>query len=155
MTKQWIIGLSFAMTFAAASPAFGQTYSLPAHPLPISESSSAPASRSWQPPAGGHTVAEYRRNAAHWEVAYLALSAIDTAETADCISRHRCEEGNFLIGKHPSVGKLLLIRGLTGAAHFGIFKFLDSKNSINSRSFAIGSAVVQAGVVALNARFVF
>lgn len=116
----------------------------------------APASaRPWQPPAGGHTAEEYRRNAEHWELAYLALSAVDVAQTAECINRGRCAEGNPLYGRHPKVGRLVAIRAAVDVAHYGIFKYLNDRNPIDARSFAIGSAVVQGGVVALNLRYAF
>jgi len=109
----------------------------------------------WLPPRGGHTAEEYRKNATHWELAFLALSVVDTAQTAECISRGRCKEGNPLLGHHPSVGHLILIRGLGDLAHYGIFRYLNDRNPVEARSWAIGSTVVEGGVVALNIRYVF
>lgn len=113
------------------------------------------AAEPWQPPRGGHTAEEYRRNATHWEMAFLALSVVDTVQSAECISHHRCREGNPLLGHHPSVGRLLLTRGVGDLAHYGIFRYLNARNPIQARSWAIGSTIVQGGVVALNVRYAF
>jgi hypothetical protein len=117
--------------------------------------SSAASAEPWKAPPGGHTAEEYRRNATRWEMAFVGLSVIDTLQTAECINRGRCDEGNPIYGRHPSVGKLVAIKAAGVAAHYGIFRYLNARNPINSRSWAIGAAVVTGGAVALNARFMF
>ena len=116
---------------------------------------SAANARPWKAPKGGHTAEEYRKNAGHWEMAALALTVVDTAETINCINRGRCEEGNPLIGRHPSVGHLLLIRGLGDLAQYGVFRYLNDRDPIKARSFAIGGAIAGVAGVAINLRYAF
>ena len=140
MRKQWLIGATIA---AAASIAF------PA----------AASAEPWQPPKRppprGWTWEQLHKNGIRWELSYLALSAIDTAQTLDCLHRNKCSEGNPIFGSHPSAKRLIVTRVLIGAAHFAVFKALNDRNPINGRSFAIGGAVVEGGVVALNMRYTF
>lgn len=119
-------------------------------------SAATPAmARPWKAPPGGHTAEEYRRNAGHWEMAYLALSAVDLAQTASCLHRERCSEANPLIGRHPSMGKLVAIRAAGGLAQYGVFRYLNDRDPIKARSWAIGATVVQGLGVGLNARLMF
>lgn len=101
------------------------------------------------------SLKEARRATRHWEAALLILSAIDTAQTADCISRHVCHEGNPLIGKHPTVKRLIVTRLLFDAAHVGLISLLNRKHPREAWSLAMGGAFAQGGVVLLNARFAF
>jgi hypothetical protein len=90
-----------------------------------------------------------------WEVGYLALSAIDTAQTIDCLHRGECAEGNPLFGKHPSAGKLIAAKVLFGAAHFALINHVNERNPHAALRLVQGSVIMQAGVVGLNARFAF
>jgi hypothetical protein len=90
-----------------------------------------------------------------WEAGYLALSAIDTVQTIDCLDRGECKEGNPLFGKHPSAGKLIAAKVLFGAAHFALVNHMNERNPHAALRFVQGSVLMQGGVVGLNARFAF
>jgi hypothetical protein len=90
-----------------------------------------------------------------WEVGYLALSAIDTAQTIDCLDRGECKEGNPLFGKHPRAGRLIAAKVIFGAAHFALVRHLNERNPHAALRFVQGSVLMQGGIVALNARFAF
>src|SRR5436853_2732514 len=113
------------------------------------------AETTWQP-ATTRSVWEGSGSAGlRWELSYLALSVIDTAQTINCLNRNMCEEANPIFGKHPSPGKLIAAKLAFGAAHFAMFNHLNKKNPRGALRFAQGSVLVQGGVVALNARFSF
>jgi hypothetical protein len=118
----------FAGCFAIPSPALAQTPS-------ISE--------------------ETRSTALKWELAYLAVSAIDTAQTVDCLDRGICNEANPLFGKHPSAKKLILAKAGMGLLHFAVFSRLNGHNPKAALRLAQISFAVQGTVVGLNARFTF
>ena len=90
-----------------------------------------------------------------WELSYLALSAIDTAQTIDCLNRGTCSEANPLFGKHPTPSKLIAAKLAAGALHFAVFTHTNARDSKTALRFAQISAGVQGGVVLLNARFMF
>lgn len=93
------------------------------------------------------------KSALKWEMSYLALSAIDTAQTIECLQRGECEEANPLFGKHPKPAQLIATKLAFGAVHFALFNHINSRNSRAAMRFAQGSVIVQGGVVLLNARF--
>src|SRR5437762_5345171 len=103
MRYQWFAGASVvaALSLATSTPALGQS--------------------AWN---AGNT----RSAALKWEMGYLALSAIDTAQTIDCLQRHICEEGNPLFGKHPSAVKLILAKVGLGAAQFALFSHVNGRD---------------------------
>ena len=86
---------------------------------------------------------------------YLALSAVDAAETISCLHRDICEEGNPLFGKHPSATKLIVAKFGLGLVHFAVFSRLNDRNPKAALRLAQVSCAVQGGVVLLNARFSF
>lgn len=90
-----------------------------------------------------------------WELSYLALSAIDTAQTISCLDKGICSEANPLFGKHPSTGKLIAAKVALSAVHFAIFNHVNGHNPKGALRFAQISAGVQGSVVLLNARFTF
>lgn len=94
-------------------------------------------------------------SAMKWELAYLALSAIDSAQTIYCLRRNQCAEGNPLWGKNPSTSKILLSKAGMGLIHFGIFNYINARNPKLAKRFAQASASIQGGVVMLNTRLVF
>ena len=96
-----------------------------------------------------------RSAALQWEMSYLALSAIDTAQTIDCLQRGRCEEVNPLFGGHPSTKTLLLTKIGVGLAHFALFNHLNDRSPKTALRLAQIGCVVQGGAVLLNARFAF
>jgi hypothetical protein len=96
-----------------------------------------------------------RSAALKWEMSYLALSAIDTVQTIDCLHRDICDEGNPLFGKHPSAAKLILAKVGFGAAQFALFRHINDRDPKAALRVAQISCVVQGGVVLLNARVTF
>jgi len=96
-----------------------------------------------------------RSSALKWELSYLALSAVDAGQTIGCLDRGTCEEGNPLLGKHPSAGKVILAKVGFGLIHFAVFSRLNDHNQKAALRLAQISCAVQGSVVALNARFTF
>ena len=90
-----------------------------------------------------------------WEVGYLALSAIDAAQTIDCLNREVCVEGNPILGKHPSTAKLIGAKVALGVLHFTAFSRINEKNPRGALRLAQVSCALQGTVVGLNARFTF
>lgn len=93
--------------------------------------------------------------ALRWEMAYLALSAIDTFQTIECLERGICQEANPLFGKNPSATKLVLAKVGAGLVHFYAFKHTVDRSPKTALRFAQVSAAIQGSVVLLNARFTF
>lgn len=109
-----------------------------------------------------HDEAELRdpeqatRSAAYaWEAGFLALSAIDAAETISCLNRNRCTEGNFIWGRHPSTGKILGAKIGLGLIHFGVVTLVARRDPHTALRVAQVSAAVQGGFVLINLRHVF
>lgn len=93
--------------------------------------------------------------AVKWEIAYLALSAIDAAQTIECIGRGACTELNPLFGKRPSATKIILAKTIGGALHFWAFSHLNKRNPKAALRGAQISAGLQGAVLVLNARVAF
>lgn len=101
-------------------------------------------------------VDQVTRSAAYkWEAGYLALSAIDAAQTISCLNRNRCTEGNFIWGSHPSTGKIVAAKIGLGLIQFGVFKLVVDHDPHSGLRVAQVSAVVQGGFVLLNLRHTF
>jgi hypothetical protein len=96
-----------------------------------------------------------RSAAVKWEVGYLTLSAIDAAQTIDCLHRDACTEGNPIFGKHPSAAKLIGAKVGLGLLHFAAFNRLNKRNPRSALRIAQISCVLQGTVVGLNARLMF
>lgn len=96
-----------------------------------------------------------RSAAMKWELAYLALSAVDAAQTIECLDRGACHEANPLFGKHPKAGTLIAAKAGLGLVHFLAFRHINRRNPKAALRLAQISAGVQGGVVLLNARMVF
>lgn len=96
-----------------------------------------------------------RDKALKWEMAYLALSAIDAVQTIECLEREACDEANPLFGKDPSIAKILLLKGGLGLGHFLIFTELNKRNPKSALRAAQVSAGIQGAFVVLNARMMF
>lgn len=96
-----------------------------------------------------------QQSALKWEMSYLALSAIDAAQTIECLNRDRCQEANPIMGKSPSTAKILLVKAGLGLVHFTLFRTLNRKDPKLALRTAQISAGLQAGVVMLNARVAF
>jgi uncharacterized protein DUF5658 len=128
MRYQWLAPLLAAGIFFASAPAHAQS----------------------------NLFAEQQRSTAlKYELGYLALSVLDTAQTIECIERGRCEEANPLFGKHPKTGKLIASKLALGALHFTAFNYINKRNPRGALRFAQGSLLIQGGVVMLNSRFMF
>ena len=88
-----------------------------------------------------------------WELAYLALSAVDTVQTITCLKQGICQEANPLFGKNPSSSKLVLAKVGAGLVHFYAFKQTNDRSPKTALRYAQLSAGIQGSVVLLNARF--
>jgi hypothetical protein len=96
-----------------------------------------------------------KSTALKWEIAYLALSAIDAGQTIHCLRRDICEEVNPLFGKRPSTKTILLTKVGGGLAHFALFSYINNRNPTLALRAAQISVVGQGGTVLLNARIMF
>ena len=90
-----------------------------------------------------------------WEAAFLALSAVDAAETISCLNRARCTEHNPIWGSHPSTGTIVAAKLGLGLIHFGVFKLIADRDPHTALRAAQISAAVQGGVVMLNVHSAF
>lgn len=118
----------------------------PASPVSSSESPSA------VPEDPMRIVPDERTKSAayKWEAGFLALSAIDAAETISCLNRNRCTEGNFIWGHHPSTGTIVAAKLGLGLVHLGIIKLIADRDPHTALRAAQISAAVQGGVVLLH-----
>jgi hypothetical protein len=134
-----------ALSFLAASPAWAANdWRLPTQQA------------NWRIAEADSTSRVTTRSAAlKWELGYLALSALDTAQTVDCLERGVCQEANPLFGKHPSTKTLILAKLGGGLAHFALFNYLNDRNPKIAMRAAQVSFALQGTVVALNARISF
>ena len=100
---------------------------------------------------------ETQSAAQKWELTYLALSAVDTIQTIECLERttNPCEEANPLLGKSPSTGKVLLLKGGISLAHYLLFRELNKHDPNIALRAAQFSAIFQGGLVALNLHAAF
>jgi len=90
-----------------------------------------------------------------WETTYLALSAIDAAQTIRCLKRSLCEEANPIFGKHPHAGTLIASKLGGGLLHYVLINELNKRDPRMALRTAQISAGLQGGVVAMNARIMF
>jgi hypothetical protein len=148
MRYRYSVGLiSAALFFSVASEAAAQTAPPDSSQPESSTDSPQPSTRyEWK----GTESAAYK-----WEAAYLTLSAIDGAETIDCLNRHICSEGNPIWGRHPSSTKIVITKLGLGLIHFTLFKLIADRDPKTALRAAQVSAVVQGGVVLLNAHWTF
>jgi hypothetical protein len=152
MRYQLLIGTcAAALSLTLSAQAAAQ--STPAQNLRL-----APESAAESTPAQNLRLAPEQRTksaAYKWEGAFLALSAIDAAETISCLNRNRCTEGNFIWGHHPSTAKIIAGKLALGLVHFTVFKLVADHDPHTALRVAQVSAAVQGGVVLLNAHVVF
>lgn len=112
----------------------------------------------WQSSANYRIASQTERtqqSARNWEHAYLALSAIDLAQTLNCLDKHTCTEGNPIWGKRPKAATLIAAKVAGGAFHYAAFTYANRRNPKMALRFAQISVFGQAGVVGLNARLLF
>jgi hypothetical protein len=171
-------------SLATAQPASGEqpysTFSLSASQFQLATRTMPPSSlREWQRPV----VIEARRSALSlrlptikweskkpvqfgsfwqgqsaamkWETTFLALSAVDAAQTIHCLKRDLCEEANPIFGKHPSPGTIVASKLAGGLLHYALIKELNKRDPRMALRTAQISAALQGGVVAMNARIAF
>jgi hypothetical protein len=90
-----------------------------------------------------------------WETTFLALSAVDAAQTIRCLKRDLCEEANPIFGKHPSAGTIIASKLGGGLLHYVLINELNKRDPKMALRTAQISAGLQGGVVAMNARIMF
>ena len=94
-----------------------------------------------------------RKAAMRYEIAYLALSAIDTVQTVRCMERDPdCVELNPLWGKKPSVERIILGKIVGGVIHYAAVDYISRRNPKMALRIAQISVGVQASGVAFNLR---
>ena len=113
------------------------------------------AQAAWQPSPNSVYQGATKSAALKWEMGYLALGAIDTAQTINCLHRDICVEGNPILGKRPSALKLIGARMGLSLLHFAAFTNVNAKNPKGALRIAQVSCALQGTVVGLNARFTF
>jgi hypothetical protein len=91
-----------------------------------------------------------RRDAMRWEMGYFALSAVDAAQTIDCLHAHTCHEVNPIYGRHPSTARIILTKLAGGAVHYWLFKGMNKKNPWEARLAAQLSVGLQGFIVGIN-----
>ena len=145
-TDASLIATSFALTTTTAE-------SLP-QPKVVAPPVSLPATASAAAPSAEKLRLDATRSAANkWELAYLALSAIDTVQTIDCLKRDVCYEANPLFGKNPKASTLIAAKVGAGLLHYGIFRYANARNPKAALRLAQVTAAVQGTVVFMNLRF--
>lgn len=93
--------------------------------------------------------------AARWEAAFVAVSAVDLAQTLSCLDAGRCVEMNPLLGKRPKATTLIAGKLLVTGVHFAAFRYANARDPKAALRFAQFGVVTQGAVVALNMRFTF
>lgn len=155
MHCQRLASLGIAAILLLAVPTKGLAQSLPEQVKFAPQTDTDQLRWRLQEPSLPASNADLRSRALHWEIGYLALSGIDAAETITCLSKHTCHEGNPLLGKHPSAGKLVAIKLGAGLVHFLAFSRANQQNPRAALRIAQISCALQGGVVLLNARLAF
>lgn len=89
------------------------------------------------------------------EIVYQVLNAIDAVETIHCLSMTNCHEGNPLLGKHPSVLKLIAIKGGGGVLHYVMMRRTFARSPRAARLAEYISIGFQGAVVGANMRIFF
>jgi hypothetical protein len=100
-------------------------------------------------------LADTKSAADQWETAFVALNVVDLVQTMDCIHRNMCDEGNPLLGKHPSDAKLIIGKVLLVGLQFAIFEHAEARNPKGALRVAQIGVGMTGATVALNARFSF
>jgi hypothetical protein len=148
MHYQWLVAGCAALSLSTAMPAKAESV----------DAETANAESQW--PADEATLialksTALKSNALKWEIAYLALSAVDAVQTIHCLRRDICEEVNPIFGKRPSTKTIILTKVGGGIAHFALFNYINQRNPRLALRAAQISVVGQGGAVLLNARIMF
>lgn len=89
----------------------------------------------------------------------IGLNAVDKGTTAYCVDRRTCTEVNPIVrglfGKRPSEAEMAAAFVLTSTVTFASITLLQDRNPHRARRAAKLAAIVQGGIVALNARILF
>lgn len=97
-------------------------------------------------------VAEFRRmqKVAHnWELAFLGMSVLDTAQTVATVSSGNAREWNPLLGRRPSAGKVIGYMLLRGGLHYSLFRYANARNPNTARKAAKASFLIQSGIIGI------
>lgn len=89
------------------------------------------------------------------EMVYFALSAIDAAQTIDCLNRNVCYEVNPIYGRNPSTEKIIGIKVVGGAFHYLLVREVYKRDPKLARTIQYITIGIQGGIVAANLRFAF
>ncbi len=89
-----------------------------------------------------------------WEKAYLAASAVDTAQTCYGISKGLVER-NPIFGKSPKCETLVAAKLGAGIVHWLIYKEIARRDQDDAETFAKVSFFVQGGIVGWNFTKIF
>jgi hypothetical protein len=166
MRYQWLgVCTAASLTFVVApTPALAQSQPQPTITRPQSQPAVAQAQwrpeltkAQWQPAIteSRFRIGPAKSSALKWELAFLALSAVDAVQTIECLNRNACEEANPLFGKRPSTKTIILTKVGGGLAHFALFTYLNDRNPKMALRAAQVSVALQGTVVLLNARVAF
>lgn len=90
-----------------------------------------------------------------FEIAFQVLNAADALETIYCTRRARCDEGNPIIGMHPSAGRIIAVKALAGVVHYAITRHLFKKRPEWVDEWVVTTTVLQGGVVLWNLQHCF
>ena len=138
MRYPWlVVCIAASLSFAASAPASAQSQPRPT--VAQTQWRLEVTKAQWQPEL---TKAQWetrftrsplrpeftKSSALKWEMAFLALSAIDAAQTIECLNRDACEEFNPLFGKRPSTKAIILTKVGGGLAHFALFSYINERS---------------------------
>jgi len=99
--------------------------------------------------------ARQKKAVAILEFTYQALNVFDAVETISCVHKPTCVEGNPILGKKPSNGKIIAFKLAAAGLHYGIYRYMISKSYQQALVFEVGTNAVQGVVCALNLRYAF
>jgi hypothetical protein len=162
MRYEWFGACAVAsLSFAASTPASAQS-----QPAAQTQWRLEATKAQWRPePTKAQWETSFTRaplrpeftksSALKWEMAFLALSAVDAVQTIECLNRNACEEVNPLFGKRPSTKTIILTKVGGGLSHFALFSYINERSPKTALRAAQVSFALQGTVVLLNARVAF
>lgn len=89
------------------------------------------------------------------EVAYQVLNAADAAQTCHVVGSGRGVEGNPLLGRNPSCGKVIGFKIAGGVLHYVLADHFRDRDPKAAKVFQIVTLVIQGGIIGANMRFIF
>jgi Domain of unknown function (DUF5658) len=84
------------------------------------------------------------------EFAFQVLNFVDAVQTIDCLNRSICSEANPIMGRHPSTGRVILVKASAGVFHYAVTRYFLKKHPEWVDEWLITTVVVQGGVVMWN-----